>query len=234
MSSYYPNWIEERFLNLNWHSLKNSEISRLCDIRAIAIHYTAAPKQTAYDIVNFFNTRAGEVKDLTVDEQANPIVGTHFVIDDNRILALAPTMNYMFYHVGDNKFTSANSFNWNKTRRDIFIRSNANYYTVGIEHCHDKVNGKFSKNVLKNSHKLVWWIQNKIGAKLLIGRHYDFTGKACPLYYSPVLKGNRVEEVFEPEFETTAQEIKNKNNRWAMLLAYYKQSNPNNIPTELL
>jgi|GEM_PF-5695246 len=234
MSNYYPDWIEERFLNLNWHSLKSNEISRLCDIRAIAIHYTAAPGQKAYDIVNFFNIRAGEVKDLTVDEQANPIVGAHFVIDDDRILALAPTMNYMFYHVGDNKSTSANPFNWNKTRRDIFIRRDANYYTIGIEHCHDEVNGKFSENVLKNSHKLVRWIQNKLGSNLLIGRHFDFTGKACPLYYSPVLQGNRVQTLFEPEFETTAQEIKNKNNRWAKLLAYYKQSNPNNIPTELL
>ena len=143
-------------------------------------------------------------------------------------------MNYMFYHVGDKKSSSANPSNWNKARRDIFIRSDANYYTIGIEHCHTEINGKFSENVLKNSHKLVWWIQNKVGAKLLIGRHYDFTGKSCPLYYSPVLQGNRVEGLFEPEFETTAQEIKNKNNRWSKLLAYYKQSNPNNIPVELL
>lgn len=233
--SDYPSWITYAPLQRNWDQVRKNSTSRLCSIKAIAIHYTAALGQKAVETRAFLQTRVSDSRqDLEPAEQGSPLVGAHFIIDDTQILALAPSPNYVFYHVGDQQSKPANRNCWADDRTK-YVRGGPNYYSVGIEHCYTDPNGKFSSAVLKQSHKLVRWLMEEYGTTLLIGRHYDFTGKACPGYYAPVLRGkNDQNGLFRPEFPNEILEVQNKTERWRQLLSYYKQSNANNIPAGIL
>lgn len=56
--------------------------------------------------------------------------------------------------------------------------------TVSIEVCHEKEDGQFSQSAYDSLIKLVAWLCDNSGldSKSVI-RHYDVTGKMCPLYY---------------------------------------------------
>lgn len=236
----YPNWITYSPLKRNWDLLRGGGVTRLCTVKTIVIHYTRAPGQVARDIEAWFNGQASQGTledrkkyDLSSADQGSFGYGTHFVIDDSTTLALAPDPSYVFWQVGDSKSLKANSgaLRHNKSRYPRGI----NYYTIGIEHCHQDSSGKFSSNVLKRSHQLVNWLVSKYGNGVDIARHYDCSGKACPVWFAPVLIGKNDDnrQVF-PELSIEDQEIYLKNNRWLSLLQYYRQSNSDNIPSGLL
>ena len=233
----YPDWITYLPLRRNWDMVRGNHTSRLCSIKAIAIHYVNNAGQSARSVRQFFQDSVHDIAqpkpDLNAMEQGNPIIGAHFVIDDSEILALAPNPYYAFIHVNDERNRPANRNNWGEDRTK-FVRGGPSYYTVGIEHCHPDTTGKFSPVVLKKSHKLVRWLLKEYGAGLMIGRHYDFSGKACPMYYAPVLRGKNDFDNFRPEFPNEIIEVQMKSSRWSKLLSYYKQSNAESIPSELL
>ena len=56
--------------------------------------------------------------------------------------------------------------------------------TISIEVCHPDESGKFTKDTMKSLVKLTTWllIEFELEAEDVI-RHYDITGKLCPLYY---------------------------------------------------
>lgn len=236
----YPSWITHSPLERKWDLCRGNSVSRLCEIKAIAIHYVEGPGQNAYDVKATFqarsNTEEQASKDLPPSEQGSPFVGAHFVIDDSRILALAPSNNYVFWHVGDQVHRAGNIGAWNKNN-PMFIRG-ANFYTIAIEHCHADKTGRFTPAVLKNSHRLVRWLMQEYGHNILIGRHYDFSGKCCPIYFAPVLRGKNDSSWdgrHQPEFpQSEMLEVQIKTGRWEQLLAYYRQSNGNAIPSGIL
>lgn len=56
--------------------------------------------------------------------------------------------------------------------------------TISIEVCHPDETGKFNENTYKSLVKLVAWLAKSGGLDTShIIRHYDITGKECPLYY---------------------------------------------------
>lgn len=239
----YPSWIEYAPLKRNWEFARVGKTSRLCEVKSIAIHYTEAPGQTANEIRAWFNNDAGpnqqKLHDLTAIGQGSPFFGTHFVVDKTKVLALAPDPSYIFYHVGDKWANAANRNYWNQNKTK-YIRGDANYYAIGIEHCHDDETGKLAEATLKNSHKLVTWLKEQYGKGLEIGRHYDYSGKCCPLYFAPIIEGrndydpNTNRTKFESTEPTQQSEIQLKNYRWSLLLGYYRQSDPNAVPPAIL
>lgn len=60
--------------------------------------------------------------------------------------------------------------------------SNANYNYIGIECCHPNSDGKFNESTINS---LIWLCKDIISryGNIDIIRHYDVTGKKCPLYY---------------------------------------------------
>lgn len=60
-----------------------------------------------------------------------------------------------------------------------------NYDTVSIEVCHPDESGQFTDEAYSSLVQLTVWLCGKynLGAKDII-RHYDVTGKLCPLYYA--------------------------------------------------
>lgn len=60
-----------------------------------------------------------------------------------------------------------------------------NHDTISIEVCHPDKSGKFSDKTYAAVVKLTAWLLKKIGlTEENVIRHYDVTGKLCPLYYA--------------------------------------------------
>ena len=65
-----------------------------------------------------------------------------------------------------------------------YATKNRNVDTVSIEVCHPEADGKFSDVTYRSAVRLTAWLCKtfRIGPEHVI-RHYDVTGKLCPLYY---------------------------------------------------
>ena len=241
MANYkYPSWINaDHILKRSWDKVAVNSQSSLCSVKAIAIHYTEVPGQKATDTIKAI----ASMHTKATEEITSPWVGAHFVIDETGIYATAPDPLKIFYHAGapiGTKYYQANPQAWNLDAKR-WPRGNANFYTIGIEHCHKNASGFFTAPVLKNSHKLVNWLLDTYG-NLTIGRHFDFTGKPCPLWFAPVLNENRGTDSkgYAPYYRVDLNrykapflELDTKRLRWEALLRYYKQSNPDEIAAPL-
>ncbi|MBP3876338.1 MAG: N-acetylmuramoyl-L-alanine amidase [Lachnospiraceae bacterium] len=65
-----------------------------------------------------------------------------------------------------------------------YATKNRNVDTISIEICHPDADGKFSDVTYRSAIRLTAWLCKAfgIGPEHVI-RHYDVTGKLCPLYY---------------------------------------------------
>lgn len=68
-----------------------------------------------------------------------------------------------------------------------YCTNQANGYSISIECCHPDSSGKFTAATEKSLAELCAWLCKKFGLDPMtdIIRHYDVTGKQCPLYWSP-------------------------------------------------
>ena len=65
-----------------------------------------------------------------------------------------------------------------------YASNERNVDTISIECCHRNKNGKFTKETYDSLVKLVAWLCDEFGLEEDdVIRHYDVTGKLCPLYY---------------------------------------------------
>ena len=61
-----------------------------------------------------------------------------------------------------------------------------NDYTISIETCHPDETGKFTETTYRTLIKLVSWLCEEYGlTENEVIRHYDVSGKYCPIYYCP-------------------------------------------------
>lgn len=67
-----------------------------------------------------------------------------------------------------------------------YCTNHANSYSVSIECCHPDRTGKFNEETERSLAELCVFLLEKFGLGVDdIIRHYDVTGKQCPLYWSP-------------------------------------------------
>lgn len=68
-----------------------------------------------------------------------------------------------------------------------YCTNEANGYSISIECCHPDSSGKFTAATEKSLAELCAYLCKKFGLDPMtdIIRHYDVTGKQCPLYWSP-------------------------------------------------
>lgn len=65
-----------------------------------------------------------------------------------------------------------------------YASNERNKDTISIECCHKGKGGKFTKETYNSLVKLTAWLLSKYGlGEQDVMRHYDITGKKCPLYY---------------------------------------------------
>ena len=145
--------ITEDFLTVNTNSRPGTSLKR---VKGIVIHYTANPGTGAKANRDYFESRKDQ-EDTTANK-----VSSHFVVGlDGEIIQCIP-LNEIAYASNDR-----------------------NQDTISIECCHPGKNGKFNKKTYHSLVQLCAWLcdQYEIQDKSDIIRHYDVTGKLCPLYY---------------------------------------------------
>lgn len=127
----------------------------LATVNGIVIHYTANPGTDAEANRNYFEGRKDEP-----DEASNK-VSSHYIIGlDGTIIQCIPLDEI------------------------AYASNNRNADTISIECCHPNKSGRFSKDTYNSLIHLAGWLCGKYNLdKSSIIRHYDVTGKECPLYF---------------------------------------------------
>lgn len=128
---------------------------KLDTVNGVVVHYTANPGTDAEANRNYFEGRKDEP-----DEASNK-VSSHYIIGlDGTIIQCIPLDEI------------------------AYASNNRNADTISIECCHPDKSGKFSKDTYNSLVHLTGWLCGKYNLdKNSVIRHYDVTGKECPLYF---------------------------------------------------
>lgn len=126
---------------------------KLNKVNAIVIHYVGNPGTTAAQNRNYFE---GLKDSKTVSASSHYIVGL-----EGEIIQCVPLEEISY------------------------ASNNRNSDTIAIECCHPDVTGKFNKKTYNSLVKLTAALLKTYGLSVEEGliRHYDVTGKECPLYF---------------------------------------------------
>lgn len=146
--------IDTKLLEKNEYSRPGIPIE---NIKGIVIHYTANPGTDADENRNYFNN----LPKLNTGKQTPVYASSHFVIGlEGQIVQCIP-LNEIAYASNDR-----------------------NKDTIAIECCHPDASGKFNTLTYKALVELVCYlcIRYDLDQGDVI-RHYDVTGKLCPLYF---------------------------------------------------
>ena len=147
--------------------LLTSKINRprvKCSVRkGIVIHYTGNTGNNADAIAN-----------RNYFERTTTYASTQFLVDDKRIIQAIPTWEAA-WSVGATSYTPIGKKLFNGHQQP-------NYTTVSIEMCVNS-NSVYDK-VVENTVWLVVHLMKQLNLGINdIYRHYDITGKSCPLFY---------------------------------------------------
>ena len=142
--------------------LKKNKFSRpgtaLKKVRGVVVHYTANPGTDAVDNRNYFNN----LPRINKGNKNKIYASSHFVIGlEGQIVQCIPL-------------------------EEIAYASNdRNSDTISIECCHPDETGEFNQATLQTLTELVTYlcIKYDLEPEEDVIRHYDVTGKMCPLYF---------------------------------------------------
>lgn len=124
-------------------------------VNAIVIHYVGNPGTSAEANRNYFNNLSKQSGDGATYASSNFIVGL-----EGEVIACVP-INEIAY-----------------------ASNNRNSDTISIETCHPDETGKFNDKTYDSLVKLTAWLCHHFGLEPKdVIRHYDVTGKLCPLYF---------------------------------------------------
>lgn len=159
--------ITKNLLPVNPYSRSGEEIS---DVRGLVYHYTGgAPGSSAQQQRDYFATTC-----IRNERYA----GAHFFIGvDGEIIQAIPT-DEVAYHCG------AKAADYAQTGKALGLSPQANFHNIGVEMCHKAADGSFSQATLKSAQLLGAYLSRQFNIEpRRIVRHYDITGKICPLYF---------------------------------------------------
>ena len=139
-------------------------------VNGIVVHYTANPGTSARQNRDYFNGLA---------ETKKTKASSHFVIGlEGEIVQCIPCNEISYASRARNRGTGAGGW-WRS------YASNYRYSdTISIECCIDDETGKFNDSTYQSLIELTTWLMGRydLSADDVI-RHYDVTGKKCPLYF---------------------------------------------------
>lgn len=131
--------------------------------KGICIHYVGNPGSSALGNRNYFESGSG-----------GNYVSAHYIIGlEGEILRCVPEAERA-QHAG-----KSYGEKWNE------IAKTNNSTLIGIENCHPDAAGKFNEKTYSSLVELTADICKRHGFNPImdIHRHYDVTGKSCPMYY---------------------------------------------------
>ncbi len=166
-------------------------------IKYIVIHYTANDGDSDEGNGNYF---------------ANNIVkaSAHYFVDGDSITQSVPD-DYVAWSVGGSQYSDCN-----KTGGGKLYGQCTNLNSISIELCDEVKNGKsdFSAATIKNAVELTKMLMDKYDIDInRVIRHFDVTGKPCPLPFVDNVKWNEFKNMIAESGELTMaqyKELKNK------------------------
>ena len=148
--------IQKMFLTPNKYSRPQIPLKK---VTKIAVHYVGNAGSTAQGNRNYFES----LKEGKRDKNGNLIyASSHYIVGlDGEVIQCIPESEISY------------------------ATNEANYYSISIENCHAKADGKFNEKTLKSLRELCAELCKRYGLDPMrdIIRHYDVTGKPCPLYW---------------------------------------------------
>lgn len=126
---------------------------KISKVTAIVVHYVGNPGTTAEQNRSYFNNLA---------ELKNAYASSHYVVGlQGEIIQCVPLDEI------------------------AYASNNRNYDTISIECCHQDVEGRFTGDTYNSLVRLVAALCRTYGLnpETDVIRHYDVTGKLCPIYY---------------------------------------------------
>lgn len=168
--------IIEMFLTPNKFSRPQIPLKK---VEKIAVHYNGGAGATAQNVRDYFESLKDQLPDSSGKYWVNKDgtyrtwkgekiairwVSSHFVVGlGGEVIQCIPTDEYSY------------------------CTNQANGYSISIECCHPDTTGKFTEATEKSLAELCAYLCRKFDLNPMddIIRHYDVTGKQCPLYWSP-------------------------------------------------
>lgn len=144
------------YITKNKYSRPGTALQR---VTKVVVHYVGNPGSTAKNNRDYFNNMP-EVAKTRPD--AVRYVSSHYVIGlAGEIIACVPEDEI------------------------AYCSNSANSYSISIENCHPDREGRFNLATLRSLIELLCDLCKRyhLDPKTDIIRHYDVTGKACPLWY---------------------------------------------------
>ena len=91
-----------------------------------------------------------------------------------------------------------------------YCSSDRNYDTVSIEVCHPNTEGRFNDVTMDSLVRLTAWLCGEFGLdpQRDVIRHYDVTGKECPLYY---VRNPDAWQIFKEQVQSAVEEERQSN-----------------------
>lgn len=165
--------IEQIFLTPNKYSRPQLPLKK---VTKIAVHYVGGAGSTAKNTRDYFESLKDQIPDSTGkwwmnkdgtfrtykgEKLALRYVSSHFVVGlDGEVIQCLPLDEWSY------------------------CTNQANGYSISIETCHPDSTGKFNEKTEQSLAELTAYLCKKFGLdESDVIRHYDVTGKHCPLYY---------------------------------------------------
>ncbi|MBO4289649.1 MAG: N-acetylmuramoyl-L-alanine amidase [Lachnospiraceae bacterium] len=146
-------------------------------VNAIVIHYIGNPGTSAAANRNYFDGLSKQSGEGATYASSNFIVGL-----EGEIIACVP-INEIAY-----------------------ASNNRNSDTISIETCHPDETGKFNAVTYDSLVELTAWLCNHFGLESdNVIRHYDVTGKLCPLYF---VEHEDAWETFKSDVQTRLERLR--------------------------
>jgi len=148
-----PDYVTENYIKVNKYSRPKVNLPAVHDI---VIHSVGTPGASAVDTRDYYNDLASQSSST-----AAVYASSHFIVGlDGEIIACVPLTEVAY---------SAN---------------NRNSDTISIEVCHPDSEGKYNDATYESLIKLTAYLCRRFDLDTEhVIRHYDVTGKLCPLYY---------------------------------------------------
>lgn len=168
--------ITEAFLTPNRYSRPQIPLK---DITKIAVHYVGNPNTSAKANRSFFEGLKDQIPDKTDKWRLNSD-GTYQLYKGEKIKLQFVSSHFVIGLSGE-------ILQCIPTDEISYCTNRANTYTISIECCHPDATGKFTAATEKSLAELCAYLCREFRLDPIkdIIRHYDVTGKQCPLYWSP-------------------------------------------------
>lgn len=167
--------ITEMFLTPNKYSRPQIKLEK---VKKIAVHYVGNPNTSALANRNYFEGLKDQMPDKTGKYCLKPD-GSYLMYNGSKVRIRSVSAHFLI-GLGGEIIQCIPLDEWS------YCTNQANGYSISIECCHPDATGKFTAATEKSLAELCAWLVEKYGLAVDdIIRHYDVTGKQCPLYYVP-------------------------------------------------